>query len=69
MYEVTKLLKSLSARMESLELEGKQSYRNPPNAKNRGNFRRPNNTPRLSKQIKEVGIGMIRGFKPLFKII
>jgi hypothetical protein len=31
MDEVTKLLKSLSARMERLELEGKHSYRNPPN--------------------------------------
>jgi hypothetical protein len=47
MDEVTKLLKSLSARMERLELEGKKSYRNPPNAENRGNFRRPNNTPQI----------------------
>jgi hypothetical protein len=45
MDEVTKLLKSLSSRMERLELEGKKNYRNPPNAENRGNFRRPNNTP------------------------
>jgi hypothetical protein len=43
MDEVTKLLKSLSARMERLELEGKQTYKNPQNIDNRGNFRRPNN--------------------------
>jgi hypothetical protein len=43
MDEVTKLLKSLSARMERLELEGKQTYKNPQNVDNRGNFRRPNN--------------------------
>jgi hypothetical protein len=47
MDELTKLLKSHSARMEILELEGKQSYRNPPNVENRGNFRRPNNTPQV----------------------
>jgi ribonuclease HI len=45
MDEVTKLLKSLSARMERVELEGKKSYRNPPNDDNRGNFRRPTNAP------------------------
>jgi ribonuclease HI len=43
MDEVTKLLKSLSARMERLELEGKKTYKNPQNVDNRGNFRRPNN--------------------------
>ena len=43
MDEVTKLLKSLSARMERLELEGKKTYTNPQNVDNRGNFRRPNN--------------------------
>jgi hypothetical protein len=72
MDEVTKLLKSLSARIERLELEGKQSYMNPPKIENRGNFRRPNNPPppppRFSKEIKEVGIGMIRESKPLSKI-
>jgi hypothetical protein len=45
--ELTKLVKSLSAEVERLKLEGKQSYRNPPNAENRGNFRRPNNTPQI----------------------
>jgi hypothetical protein len=45
MDQVTKLLKSISSRMERLELEGKKSYKNPPNVENRGKFRRPNNTP------------------------
>jgi hypothetical protein len=43
MDEVTKLLKSLSARMERLELEGKKMYKNPQNVDNRGNFKRANN--------------------------
>jgi hypothetical protein len=43
MDEVTKLLKSLSTRMERLEVEGKLTYINPQNIDNRGNFRRPNN--------------------------
>jgi hypothetical protein len=42
MDEVTKVLKSLSARMERWELEGKPMYRNPQNTDNRG-FRRPSN--------------------------
>jgi hypothetical protein len=36
------VLKSLSARMERWELEGKPIYRNPQNTDNRG-FRKPNN--------------------------
>jgi hypothetical protein len=42
MDEVTKMLKSLSARMERWKLEGKPMYRNPQNTDNRG-FRRPSN--------------------------
>jgi hypothetical protein len=42
MDEVTKMLKSLSTRMEKWELEGKPMYRNPQNTDNRG-FRRPSN--------------------------
>jgi hypothetical protein len=42
MDEVTKMLKTLLARMERLELEGKPMYKNPQNIDNRG-FRRPNN--------------------------
>jgi hypothetical protein len=40
--EVTKVIKSLSARMERCELEGKPMYKNPQNTNNRG-FRRPSN--------------------------
>jgi hypothetical protein len=36
MDEVTKLLKSLSVRMERLELEGNHNYKNPQNIDNRG---------------------------------
>jgi hypothetical protein len=36
MDEVTKMLKSLSARMERWELEGKPIYKNPQNNDNRG---------------------------------
>jgi hypothetical protein len=39
--EVTKMLKSLSARMERWELEGNPLYKNPQNVDNRS-FRRPN---------------------------
>jgi hypothetical protein len=42
MDELTKVIKSLSARMEKWELEGKPMYRNPQNTDNRG-FRRPKN--------------------------
>jgi hypothetical protein len=45
MDEVTKLLKSLSSRMERLELGGNPSYRNPQNDDNRGSFKRPKNAP------------------------
>jgi hypothetical protein len=43
MDEVTKLLKSLSTRMEKLEVEGKPTYKNTQNVDNRGNFKRPSN--------------------------
>jgi hypothetical protein len=43
--ELTKLVKSLSAEMEKLKFEGKQRYRNPQNVDNKGNFKRPNNSP------------------------
>jgi hypothetical protein len=45
--EVTKMIKSLFAKMERWELKGKKSYRNFQNANNRGNFKRPNNAPRI----------------------
>jgi hypothetical protein len=41
------LVKSLSAEMEKLKLEGKQTYRNTQNVDNRGNFKRPNNAPQV----------------------
>ena len=46
--ELTKLVKSLSAKMEKLKFEGRKSYRNPHNVYNRGNFIRPNNSPQIS---------------------
>jgi hypothetical protein len=45
--ELTKLVKSLSAEMKKLKLEGKQTYRNTQNVDNRGNFRIPNNSPQI----------------------
>jgi hypothetical protein len=48
MDEVTKLLRSISTRMEKLEVEGKPTYKNPQNMDNRSNFRRPtNNSPQI----------------------
>jgi hypothetical protein len=45
--EMTKLLKPLFARMEKIKLEGKKKYRDPQNVDNKGNYRRPNNTPQI----------------------
>jgi hypothetical protein len=47
MDEVTKLLKSLYARMEKIELEGKEGYRNSQNTKNRDSFKILNNAPQI----------------------
>jgi hypothetical protein len=41
--ELTKMVKSLTIEMEKMKFEGKQTYKNPQNIDNRGNFRRPNN--------------------------
>jgi ribonuclease HI len=41
--ELTKMVKSLSAEMEKMKMEGKPTYKNPQNIENRGNFRRSNN--------------------------
>ena len=43
--ELTKLVKSISIEIEKLKSEGRQPYRNAQNIENRGNFRRPNNSP------------------------
>jgi hypothetical protein len=47
MDEVTKVLKSLLARVERLELEGKPIYRNPQNTDNKGSKRPNNNVPQV----------------------
>jgi hypothetical protein len=44
-YDLTKLVNSLSAEMEKLKFEGKQGYKSAQNVDNMGNFRRPNNAP------------------------
>jgi hypothetical protein len=69
MDEVTKLLKSLSTRMERLEVEGKQTYINPQNVDNRGNFKRPNNNaPQImQREQRNIEIEMIKKSRPLFK--
>jgi hypothetical protein len=41
------MVKSLSVEMEKMKFEGKQGYKNAQNDENRGNFRRPNNTPQI----------------------
>jgi len=65
--ELTKLVKSLSAEMEKLKLEGKQRYRN---TKNTWVILEDQLMPiRSSKEIKEIGIGTIKKSKPLSKII
>jgi hypothetical protein len=41
--ELTKMVKYLSAEMEKMKFEGKQTYKNPETVDNRGSFKRPNN--------------------------
>jgi hypothetical protein len=41
--ELTKMVKSLSAKMERMKVVGRKAYKGPQNAKNKGGFRRPNN--------------------------
>jgi hypothetical protein len=41
--ELTKMVKYLSAEMERMKVEGRQAYKGPQNAENKGGFRRPNN--------------------------
>jgi hypothetical protein len=45
--ELTKTVKSLSAKMEKMKFEGKRSYKSDQSVDNRGNFRRPNTTPQM----------------------
>jgi hypothetical protein len=66
--ELTKLVKSLSAKMEKLKFEGKQGYRNAQNL-TIGVILGDQIMPLISsKGIKEIGIGMIKISKPLSKI-
>ena len=48
--ELTKMVKSLSAEMERMKVEGRQAYKGPQNAKNKGGFSRPNNVASLTMQ-------------------
>jgi hypothetical protein len=41
--ELTKMVKSLSAEMERMRVEGRKAYKGPQIAENKGGFRRPNN--------------------------
>ena len=41
--ELTKMVKSLSAEMERMKVEGNQAYKGPQNTNNKGGFRRLNN--------------------------
>jgi hypothetical protein len=41
------MVKYLSAEMEKMKFEGKQGYKKAQSVDNRGNFRRPNNTPQI----------------------
>jgi hypothetical protein len=43
--ELTKMVKYLFVDMEKMKFERKKSYKSTQNTENRGNFRRPNNTP------------------------
>jgi hypothetical protein len=46
-YELTKMVKSLSADMEKIKMEGRPTYRNPQNVDNIGNRRLNNNDPQI----------------------
>jgi hypothetical protein len=52
--ELTRMVKSLSAEMERMRVEGRQAYKGPHNTENKGGFRRPNNFSPLNVQ-KERG--------------
>jgi hypothetical protein len=41
--ELTRMVKSLSAKMERMKVDGRQAYKGPKNAEKGGGFRRPNN--------------------------
>jgi hypothetical protein len=66
--ELTKLVKSLSIEIEKFKFEGKKSYRNPHNVDNRGNFRRPNNSPQIIQRDQRNRDMDDKKSKPLSKI-
>jgi hypothetical protein len=53
--ELTKMVKSLSAEMERMKMEGRQAYKGPQNDENKGGFRRPNNIAPLTMQRDQRG--------------
>jgi hypothetical protein len=67
--EMAKMLKSVSARMEKIELEGKKNYINPQNVDNRGNIGSLTILLRLCKDTRGAEIEMIKKSRPLSKII
>ena len=54
--------------MEKLKLEGKQNYRNTQNANNRGNFKRPNNSPQVLQRDQRNRDMDDQNFQPLSKL-
>jgi hypothetical protein len=48
--EMTKMVKSLSAEMERIKVEGRKAYKGPQNFENKGGFRRPNHITSLTVQ-------------------
>jgi hypothetical protein len=67
--ELTRMVKSLSAEMERMRVEGRQAYKGPQNAKKGGGFKRPNNfSPRMYKK-KEEETEKTKEFKPIFRTI
>jgi hypothetical protein len=67
--ELTKMVKSLFAEMDKMNMEGKKEYKGPQNDERKGGFRRPNNiTSRLCKERGEE-TEKTRKFRPLFKTI
>jgi hypothetical protein len=68
--ELTKIVKSLSAEMEKMKVEGKKAYINPQNAEKKRSFRMPNNIAPLTMQRDQRGRDREdQKIQPLFKII
>jgi hypothetical protein len=67
--ELTKMVKSLSAEMERMKVEGRQAYKGPQKAENKGGFRRPNNITSPTVQRERQETEKTRKFRPLFETI